>query len=174
MEDAYIEFRLAVSRLADQWIAEGLPSQQILHESIAKLDRLRERLNVQGLWRNKPCMVTATLDDGLGQGLAIIEGFAAVIGLRLISLGLLQAPASVVEACQREVPDFLGMTILQFDTEEELTTIAGQLPQQTRIVAGGPAFTGDPDFADRTGTHYAAKNVAAFLRFMVDDAASGP
>ena len=119
-------------------------------------------------------MVTATLDDGLGQGLAVIEKFADAIGIQLVCLGLLQPAATVVDACRDEEPDFLGMTILQFDTEEEVTTIAGQLPKKTRIVAGGPAFTGDPDFADRTGTHYAARNVAAFLRFMLDDAANGP
>jgi methylmalonyl-CoA mutase cobalamin-binding subunit len=119
-------------------------------------------------------MVTATLDDGLGQGLAAIEKFADAIGMRLISLGLLQTATSIVATCRREKPEFLGMTILQFDTEEELSAIAGQLPEKTRIVAGGPAFTGDPDFADRTGTHYAARNVAAFLRFMLDEAASAP
>jgi methanogenic corrinoid protein MtbC1 len=115
-------------------------------------------------------MVTATLDDGLGQGLGIIEKFATAIGIRLISLGLLQPVPAIVETCRNEKPDFLGMTILQLDTEEELTAIAGQLPQKTRIVAGGPAFTGDPGFAERTGTHYAARNVTAFLRFMLNEA----
>jgi methanogenic corrinoid protein MtbC1 len=119
-------------------------------------------------------MVTATLDDGLGQGLKIIETFAEAIGMRLVSLGLLQSAATIVNACRDEKPDFLGLTVLQFDTEEALTAIAGQLPKNTRIVAGGPAFSGDPDFAERTGTHYAARNVAAFLRFMLDEAPSGP
>jgi len=170
MNDAYKIFRDAVRETADGWLADGLPSRQVLEESAARLLRLRQKLQIPGLWEHPPCMVTATLDDGLGQGLAIIEQFADAIGVRLVSLGLLQPEAAIVNACRDEKPDFLGMTILQFDTEETLTTIAGQLPQKTRIVAGGPAFTGDPDFADRTGTHYAARNVAAFLRFMLDDA----
>lgn len=170
MNDAYKIFRDAVRETADGWLADGLPSRQVLEESAVRLLRLRQKLQIPGLWEHPPCMVTATLDDGLGQGLAIIEQFADAIGVRLVSLGLLQPAAAIVNACRDEKPDFLGMTILQFDTEETLTTIAGQLPQKTRIVAGGPAFTGDPDFADRTGTHYAARNVAAFLRFMLDDA----
>lgn len=170
MNDAYKIFRDAVRETADGWLVDGLPSRQVLEESAARLLRLRQKLQIPGLWEHPPCMVTATLDDGLGQGLAIIEQFAGAIGVRLVSLGLLQPAAAIVNACRDEKPDFLGMTILQFDTEETLTTIAGQLPQKTRIVAGGPAFTGDLDFADRTGTHYAARNVAAFLRFMLDDA----
>ncbi|WP_319522525.1 cobalamin-dependent protein [uncultured Desulfosarcina sp.] len=174
MNDGYKIFHDAVGETADGWLKNGLPSRQVLEESAARLLHLRQELKIPGLWEHPPCMVTATLDDGLGQGLGIIEKFAAAIGIRLISLGLLQPAAAIVDACRDEKPDFLGMTILQFDTEEELTAIAGQLPKKTRIVAGGPAFTGDPDFADRTGTHYAARNVAAFLRFMLDDAASRP
>ncbi|WP_155305410.1 cobalamin-dependent protein [Desulfosarcina widdelii] len=170
MNDGYKIFRDAVRETADGWLADGLPSRQVLEESAARLRNFRKQMQIQGLWEKPPCMVTATLDDGLGQGLEIIEKFADAIGMRLVCLGLLQPAAAVVDACLDEEPDFLGMTILHFDTEEELTTIAAQLPQKTRIVAGGPAFTGDPDFADRTGTHYAAKNVAAFLRLMLSDA----
>lgn len=170
MNHAYKIFRDAVCEVADEWLADGLPSRQVLEESAVRLLRLRQELKIPGIWEHSPCMVTATLDDGLGQGLGIIEKFAAAIGIRLISLGLLQSAAAIVDTCRDEDSDFLGMTILQFDTEEELTAIAGQLPTRTRIVAGGPAFSGDPDFADRTGTHYAARNVAEFLRFMLDDA----
>ena len=174
MNDGYKIFRDAVRKTADGWLADGLPSRQVLEESATRLQRLRKQLKIEGIWEKPPCMVTATLDDGLGQGLGIIEKFAAAIGIQLVCLGLLQPAAAVVDACRDKEPDYLGMTILQFDTEEELTAIAGQLPQKTRIVAGGPAFTGDPDFADRTSTHYAAENVAAFLGFMVDEAEGGP
>jgi hypothetical protein len=80
----------------------------------------------------------------------------------------MQPPEAVMHACRRQRPDFLGLTILQFDTEDDLTAIAKNLPAETRIVAGGPVFKGDSDFAGRTGTHYAANNVADFLRFMLD------
>jgi len=168
MDEAYNAFRAAVGSLADQWIATGLPSRQGLDEAAGNLAYLRERLRVNGIWDQSPSMVTATLDDGLGQGLAIIEKFAVAVGIRLIRLGLMQTSEAVIDACRRHQPNYLGLTILQFDTEDDLTCIANQLPRKTRIVAGGPVFAGDPDFAGRTGTHFAAKNVAHFLKFMLD------
>ncbi|HSO18678.1 MAG TPA: hypothetical protein VLT88_04435 [Desulfosarcina sp.] len=117
-------------------------------------------------------MVTATLDDGLGQGLAVIERFASVIGMRLMPMGLLQPPEAVVETCRRHLPAYLGLTVLHFDSEDDLALIARDLPATTRIIAGGPVFAGDADFARRTGVHFAARNVAAFLRYMVDAAAT--
>ena len=113
-------------------------------------------------------MGRVTIDDGLGQGLAVIEKYAIAIGIRLISIGLMQTPVAIVDACRHHQPEYLGLTVLQFDTEGDLTKIASHLPDKTRIVAGGPVFGGDADFASRTGTHYAAKNVAAFLRYMLD------
>lgn len=161
-------FRDAVGSLSDQWLAASLPSRQGLDQAAGTLARLRDQLNLKGIWEYSPSMVTATLDDGLGQGLAVIERYAAVIGIRLIALGLMQSPEAVVDACRRHQPDFLGMTILQFDTEDDLAAIARGLPPKTRIVAGGPVFNADPDFARRSGTHYAARNVADFLRFMLE------
>jgi methylmalonyl-CoA mutase cobalamin-binding subunit len=113
-------------------------------------------------------MMTASLDDGLGQGLAVIEMYAVTIGMRLISLGLMQTPGAIIDACHRHRPDYLGLTILQFDSEDDLTAIAKKLPANTRLVAGGPVFVGDRDFAGRTGIDYAAKNVADFLQYMLD------
>lgn len=168
MDDANVVFRIAVDSLASQWIATGLPSRQALDEAAGNLECLRERLNVNGIWDQAPSMVTATLDDGLGQGLAVIEKYAVAVGIRLVSLGLMQRPKAVIEACRHHRPDFLGLTILQFDTEDDLICIANHLPRKTRIVAGGPVFDGDPEFADRTGTHFAAKNVADFLRYMLE------
>lgn len=167
MDKAYNAFRATVGRLANQWIATGLPSHQGLDEAAGNLACLRERLRVNGIWDQPPSMVTATLDDGLGKGLAIIEKYAVAVGIRLIPLGLMQTSEAVIDACHRLQPDYLGLTILQFDTEADLTCIANHLPRKTRIVAGGPVFAGDPDFAGRTGTHYAAKNVAHFLKFML-------
>jgi len=167
MDDAYHAFRAAVGSLASQWIEKGLPSRQGLDEAAGNLEGERGRLHVNGLWEDTPSMVTATLDDGLGQGLAVIEQFAVAVGIRLISLGLMQTPQAIIDACRRHQPEYLGLTILQFDTEDDLICIANNLPRKTRIVAGGPVFSGDPDFAGRTGTHFAAKNVAYFLRYML-------
>ncbi len=154
--------------MANAWISSGLPSRQGLDHSADELLALRKRLGATGLWETSPVMITATLDDGLGQGLSIIEKYARVMGIRIISLGLLQTPDYIVAACRREQPDYLGMTVLQFDSEEEVLSIAQRLPDHTRIVAGGPVFTADPDFAERAGIHHAAKNVAHFIRFMLN------
>lgn len=169
MKSAQDEFRNAVSRLAHQWLEAGLPSRQVLDASGDELARLRTRLKVRGLWQAPPTMLTATMDDGLGQGLAIIEKFAQAIGIEVIPLGLMQSARAIIDGCRHHGPDFLGMTVLQFDTEADLKTIAENIPAATRIVAGGPVFLGDPEFAERTGTHYAARNVADFLRFMLDE-----
>jgi methylmalonyl-CoA mutase cobalamin-binding subunit len=168
MERPTTQYRQAIDQLASDWISSGLPSRQGLDQTADELLRLRERLGIPGLWSAPPLMVTATLDDGLGQGLAVIEKYALVIGIRLISLGLMQPPEAIVAACRRKQPKYLGMTVLQFDSEDDLMSIADNLPTHTRIIAGGPVFSSDPEFAERTGTHYAAKNVAYFLRFMLD------
>jgi methylmalonyl-CoA mutase cobalamin-binding subunit len=173
LENSLSEFRQAVGDSARQWQAEGLPSRQVLEETAVKWVCLRNRLKIQGIFLQPPCMVTATLDDGLGQGMGIIEKYAAAIGMRLISLGLMVSPPVIVDACRRHRPEFLGMTILQFDSEEDLRSISENLPGNTRIIAGGPVFRADPAFAARTGTHYAARNVADFLRFMLDRACGG-
>jgi methylmalonyl-CoA mutase cobalamin-binding subunit len=107
------------------------------------------------------------------QWLAVIERFAAAIGIHLTALGLLQSPEAIIAACHRHRPDYVGLTVLQFDSEDDVAQITQGLPANTRIIAGGPVFTGDSGFAQRTGTHHTAKNVAAFLRFMLDDAIDG-
>lgn len=173
MTDSYDLFRAHVAHHADHWLTTGLPSRQVLDDAAEQIDNMRERLKVNGLWPTQPLMLTATVDDGLGQGLAVIERFADAIGIRLISLGLLQRPEIIIDACRHHRPDYLGLTVLQFDSEDEVSQIAGGLPDNTRIIAGGPVFIGDADFAARTGTHHTARNVAAFLRLMLDDAIVG-
>lgn len=167
MDDPLNTFREAINQLAGQWMAIGLPSRQAVDQAAHELLDLRNKLGIQGLWTSPPLMITATLDDGLGQGLAVIEKYATAIGIRLVPLGLMQTPATIIAACRRDQPDFLGMTVLQFDSEDDLISIADGLPAPTRIIAGGPVYFADPDFAGRTGTHFAAKNVAYFLRFML-------
>jgi methylmalonyl-CoA mutase cobalamin-binding subunit len=169
MTGSYDAFRDHVAHHADRWLATGLPSRQVLDHAAEQIDQMRERLKVNGLWPAPPLMLTATVDDGLGQGLAVIERYADAIGFRLISLGLLQRPEIIIDACRYHRPDYLGLTVLQFESEEDVAQIARGLPDNTRIIAGGPVFIGDAGFAARTGTHHTARNVAAFLRLMVTE-----
>lgn len=112
-------------------------------------------------------MLTATLDDGLGHGLEIIRMFSEAAGLDIIELGLLVTPAKIITACKKNQPDLLGLTVLQFDSEENILMISRNLPERTKIIAGGPVFTADPEFSRRAGIHFAAKNVAYFIQFLL-------
>ena len=125
------------------------------------------KTGASGLWDNPPLMITATLDDGLGQGLEVIRMFSETAGLEIIDLGLLVTPEKIITACKKNNPDLLGLTVLQFDSEEDILMISKNLPSKTKIISGGPVFTADPEFARRTGIHFAAKNVAYFIRFLL-------
>jgi methylmalonyl-CoA mutase cobalamin-binding subunit len=174
MGEACDRFRQAADELAGRWLCSGLPSRQGMMAAAAALEQMRNDLKVESLWDRAPRLLTATLDDGIGQGLAVIEAFAAAIGMDVIPIGLMQTADIVIGACRQHGPHFLGLTVLQFDTEDDLIKISRALPADTRIVAGGPVFSADPGFADRTGIHYAARHVADFLRFMVATTTAQP
>ena len=72
-----------------------------------------------------------------------------------------------MSACRDLEPMLLGLTVLQFDTEEDLAFIARNIPATTRIVAGGPVFKADPDLAKRAGIHRVADDAADFLKFLL-------
>jgi methanogenic corrinoid protein MtbC1 len=119
------------------------------------------------LWNIPLLMITATLDDGLGHGLEVIRIFSEVAGLEILDLGLLVTSEKVITSCNRNKPDLLGLTVLQFDSEEDILMISRNLPSKTKIIAGGPVFIADQEFARRTGIHFAAKNVAYFIDFLL-------
>jgi len=147
----------------------GPPTREVYLNAARELRLWRKERNHTGLWTVPPLMVTATVDDGWGHGLEVIEKLADAVGIRVNPLGLLQAPAAIIEACRRMKPHFLGMTVLQFDSDDMVAEIIHGLPPFTRLVAGGAAFHYDPDFAARTGTHVVMKNGTAFLRFLIED-----
>ena len=103
------------------------------------LDR-KNTLFIKGLWPSPPLMITATLDDALGQGLTIIHLFSRLAGVDVKPLGLMQPPEKIIDTCRKCLPDILGMTILQFHSEETLCDMIAHLPSQTRVIAGGPIF----------------------------------
>ena len=144
-----------------------MPSRSGLEKKAGDLREWKVKTGGSGLWSTPPLMMTATLDDGLGQGLEVIRMFSEVAGLEIIELGLLVTPENIITACQKHTPDLLGLTVLQFDSEEDILMISRNLPSKTKIIAGGPVFTADPEFALRAGVHFAAKNVAYFIRFLL-------
>jgi len=144
-----------------------LPSRSGLEKAAGDLRKWKVKTSCSGLWDIPPLMMTATLDDGLGHGLEVIRMFSEAAGLEIIDLGLLVTPENIITACKKYKPDLLGLTVLQFDSEENILMISRNLPERTKIIAGGPVFTGDREFARRTGIHFAAKNVADFIQFLL-------
>lgn len=152
------------------WKDGGAPPTRAEMETAAR-DILAWRIREQcaGLWVKSPQMVTATIDDGWGNGLDLIHLFAEAAGVKVIPLGLLQTAGDIAAACINIEPEFLGITVLQFDSEEDLVEIAGSIPPETQIVAGGPVFNADPELAGRAGIHHVAVNAAAFWTFLLNN-----
>ncbi len=158
--------RKKIERLLAQW--EGrTPTRQAYLETAGQLTACRQQTGHKALWPRPIRMLTATVDDGWGHGLEIIQALAEAVGVRVAPLGLLQAPEAIVAACQRKRPDLLGLTILQFDSDDAVRHIVAHLPAATTLVAGGAAYQYDPDFAARTRTPFVARHGAAFLRFLL-------
>jgi methylmalonyl-CoA mutase cobalamin-binding subunit len=153
--------------LSKKWQSNGLPSRSGLDKTAGDLREWKVKTSCSGLWDIPPLMMTATLDDGLGHGLEVIRMFSEAAGLDIIDLGLLVTPEKIITACKKYKPDLLGLTVLQFDSEENILMISRNLPERTKIIAGGPVFTADREFARRAGIHFAAKNVAYFIQFLL-------
>jgi methylmalonyl-CoA mutase cobalamin-binding subunit len=143
------------------------PTRESYMNAARELAAWRTDRGHPGLWSPPPLMVTATIDDGWGHGLEVIEKLAQAAGVKIHSLGLLQSPESIVKICLELRPRLLGLTVLQLDSDDQVADIVRGLPLSTLLVAGGPAFQYDADFARRTGTHVVVKNGAAFLQFLI-------
>jgi methylmalonyl-CoA mutase cobalamin-binding subunit len=159
--------RLAL--LSFRWRTEGLASREQLLRAGESVLQWKKLNGSGGLWANAPRLFTATLDDGIGQGLDIIHLFARVMGMTVTRLGLLQKPQTIVAACRRHCPEYLGLTMLQLDSEDELTFVGHHLPAQTRLIAGGSAFKYDPEMAARCGVFHVAANVAHFIDLLLTE-----
>lgn len=169
MQSEIIEYRAKLADLAAQWKNGRLPGREGLERTAESLISWKERAGIEGIWpTSPPLMVTATLDDGIGQGLQVIHLFAAAIGLPTHYLGLLQTPHSIIDTCRTLEAEYLGLTVLQFDSEDAINEIAAGLEGQTRILAGGPVFKLDTDFADRAGVGVVAGSAAEFIQFFLN------
>ncbi len=139
-ESAYL-LQQKLRELADTWRKQGLPSTSELKAAGKRLVDWKKEKQIPGLWPVAPRLVTATLDDGWGMGLEVISLYAALAGMAVTSLGLLLEAETIIQACQAQPPDLLGLTILHFDTEAELVdTIVPALPDTVKILVGGPVF----------------------------------
>ena len=156
-----------IQALLQKWRQSGKPTREDYLTGAQTLDTLRRESPRRGLWPEPPLMITATLDDGWGHGLDVIEALAAAVGVTVHRLGVLQRPAEIIAACREQRADLLGLTVLQFDSDDDLSEITRGLPPETTLIAGGAAFIYDPEFAARTGTRHVARDGAAFLDFLL-------
>ena len=167
MENKNQVLRDRLIHLLSEWETNGRPTRTGFQTAAEEIIRWKKKNRISGLWEVQPVIVTATLDDGWGHGLQLIHLWAKAVGLKVQALGLLVTPEVVIRKCLQLHPDFLGMTVLQFDTEDDLILITRNLPSKTRVIAGGPVFSADPQLAGRIGIHFVAKHAADFLSFML-------
>jgi hypothetical protein len=161
------QLRQKLRRICDQWITGGLPSREVLERAAEDLEQWKGRHRIDGIWPLRPLLATATLDDGIGQGLAIIERYAEVVGLNVERIGLLQRPQIIIDICRQQQPALLGLTVLQLDSDDALAQIGRSLPEHTRLIAGGPVFGFDPEMAVRCNIDFVAADLARFLDFLL-------
>jgi methanogenic corrinoid protein MtbC1 len=153
--------------LLSEWETIGRPTRTGFQSAAEKIIQWKKKNRISGLWEIPPVLVTATIDDGWGHGLQLIGLWAKAMGFKVQSLGLLVSPEEILRKCLQIHPDFLGMTVLQFDTEDDLILIVRNLPSKTLVIAGGPVFSADPELADRIGVHFVARNAAEFIAYML-------
>lgn len=174
MNPAHPDLRLKITELVETLRKTRRPSRNALLSAAEGVLEWKHESGAAGLWPRPPLMVTATLDDGWGHGLEVIHLYGEIAGLSIFPLGLLKPPGDIIRACVSRKADILGMTVLQFDTEEALIEVRSGIPKQTRIVAGGPLFGADPDLAQRAGIDFVAANAAAFIEYLLDFQPSWP
>lgn len=153
--------------LLQDWREHGLPPRWSIEQSLLRLFDWQNEHETEALLSPRPLLFTATLDDGWGHGLELIHLCAGAAGWEVRPLGLLLSPDKILAACRESPPDFLGLTMLHSDSESGLSTIAGNLPGKTRLLAGGPPFKFDPELAERAGVHHVSANVADFLEYIL-------
>lgn len=149
------------------WQQTGVPPRATLYETVDALMQWRREEGLPGLWNNPPRMLGATLDDGWGHGIQLILKYAEAIGVETEFSGLLLSWEQIVDACQSQPTDILGLTVLQLDTEDLLIALRAHLPSRIKIVAGGPVFAIDPELSERVGIDAVAKDAAEFINILL-------
>lgn len=161
--------RRHLEALLERWQRQGLPGRQGLTAAAGEVERRRRDTGLAPLWQRPPLMLTATLDDGFGFGLEVIEAWARALGLEVQPLGLLQTPEAILEACWELRPALLGLTVLQLDSAEALVEVGRGRPEETAVVVGGPIFASCPELAEQANLRLVARSAADFVRFLIDD-----
>jgi len=159
--------RTRISSLLSAWKASGLPGRTTLHDIADGLLEWRSGNNIPGLWKTPPRMMGATLDDAWGLGIELILKYAKVLGVETHYLGMLVPWPDIVAACSTFHPDYLGLTILQLDSEGDVAALRAHLPASVKMIAGGPVFKITADMQERVKIDFVAKDLSAFLNYLL-------
>ncbi|MEJ5348662.1 MAG: cobalamin-dependent protein [Desulfosoma sp.] len=162
------DFKAHLLDRVHHWRLHRLPGRWNVLRDLEDLQRLLETVPLEARppLGSFPKIALATIDDGWGNGLEVIAAAAQAVGAQTVRLGLLCTPEEILEACRRDPPDILGLTVLRADAEPLVAAIVQGLPQGVIVAAGGPVFQWDPDFARRTGIHKVFDDVASFLQWL--------
>ncbi len=163
-----IKLRKVLTEFSDTWQQDPAVSWSEIYQIGEKLLEWKTKKQIVSIWDRQPTMVTATLEDGIGQGLKMIHLYSRIAGIKIIPLGLMQPEKAIIDACIKQKPDFLGMTILQFYSEESLDDIINQIPKETQVVVGGPVFKflNDEELAQKNYT--VLNSISAYLDFLLN------
>lgn len=159
-------FKSLLQQRIHEWRDSGLPGRWRIVQDLQDLERLRRTIPVEAMPPPEafPLVYLATVDDGWGHGLDVIEAAARAVGARTVRLGLMRSASEILEKCARQAPHILGVTVLHAESESVIASIAQGLPHGVKFVAGGPVFHWDSDFAQRTGIHEVLEDVSVFLQ----------
>jgi methylmalonyl-CoA mutase cobalamin-binding subunit len=163
-----LKLRKIVDELTNNWKNDPKISWTQIYGIGEKLLEWKTQKNIAGLWQYPPKMITATMDDGIGQGLKLIHLFSRIAGLEIVPLGLMQSRETIINECNKQCPEFLGMTILQFETEEILNTIIPQFPEKMIVLAGGPIFKMIPDDDIQNKKYFSFHHISEYLTFLLN------
>lgn len=149
----------AINSTIEKWQQEGIPPRWTLIEELKKLSNLRKSLGIPSILPYPFRILTTTLDDGWGLGLDIIHHACDVFGIDYTFLGFLKSPEEIIEACSREMPNALGVTVIQEESLDSLLEIRRMLPDYVEVFAGGPGLQELPTCKGIT----VLKNVLEFI-----------
>ncbi len=160
--------RAKLLELLEEWKANKFASRYEIEQSGHDLLEWKTSNRISGIWNESPLMITATLDDALGQGIELIQLFAQAAGMEVIPLGICRPATAIITECKKHLPDLLGLTVLRSDVEEDLIFIGQSIPSKTRLIAGGGPLLSDAEIIRDARICFVAKDIASFVRYMLD------
>ncbi len=156
----------------NSWRREKPPRWSMLKKLDELIER-RKKAGVETLLKGGVLTIyTATIDDGWGMGIDVIHKACDVIGLKYRFLGLLVEPDDVIGICNRDGPDFLGLTVIHESSVDDIFYIASKIPEKTTVLVGGGALGSENHIGGKSrgsNSIVVIPDVVNFFDFFLDD-----